>query len=451
MRHAALISLFAIGLIFSGFPLLTPPIAQAQTIQLSNDERGLARILRNSGYTDMVITKRAFSITTTEACRGSEKFKVKVSILGQITSVTKIGNCTPAFNSRQAHQIMQRDGYRDIDARPSGPNVVATGCHTNRKYELTFNRRGDLINRNRMGRCGRSGLTPDQIRADLRKKGYDRVQFTDDQLPKYVIEACLDKSRMQLNINRNGQIRRERRIGKCPGAIDPANLSAVLRQQGFSRVEIVQDRRAPYLMRVCRDSTRLELIISRYGDLLNETKIGDCRRRQTAQELAETLTKRGYNRVRVLRGKRAPYLLEACQGRDMMELTVSRSGRIRREERVGRCASPVNREQLATKLSNAGYSNVTLTDRDGRGWRAEACKGDTKLAINYDTFGKLVSEQGIGSCKSKKVSELLRQLEDRGANNVTLIVEGCYKRRKYRWHFDRLGNRTDRERISGGC
>jgi len=451
MRRLVLSLLALMGLLATSLVMLTPNIAQAQSLTLSNDDRALARILRNSGYTDMVITKRAFTLTTTEACRAGEKFKVKVSILGQIISVTKIGKCTPAFNSRQAVKIMQRDGYRDIDARPRGSNVIATGCHTNRKYELTFNRRGDLINRDRLGRCGQNGLTPEQIRADLRKKGYDRVRFTDDRLPKYVAEACLDKSRMRLNINGRGQIRRERRIGSCPGAINPANLSAVLRQQGFTRIEAVQDRRAPFLMRACRDATKLELIISRYGDLLNETKIGQCRRRQSAQQVAESLTERGYDRVRILRGNRAPYLLEACQGRDMMELTIGRSGRIRREERVGRCAQPLNREQMVTKLTDAGYSNVELENRTGRGWRAKACKGDVKLTLNYDLHGNLVKEKRVGSCRSKKVAELLRHLEDRGAKGVKLIVEGCFKRQKYRWHYDRLGNRTDRERIAGRC
>ena len=252
--------------------------ANAQSVTINRDDGAIARFLQSRGFRDVVITKRKFTSTEAEACKGNDKFRLKVNLLGELSRQNRIGSCGPRFGAKQATQVMKRDGYRGIKAGTKGDTIIATGCRENRIYQLTFNLRGDLIDRARGRRCGRGGMSTKEVTAVLKQKGYDRIRFTDDKLPGYEAEACSRNTKVRLELNRRGEIRKERRIGKCRDAVDPGNLAQTVAEQGYRRVEVIQDRRAPYLARGCKQNDRFEMIVSRYGDVLNETKIGNCRK-----------------------------------------------------------------------------------------------------------------------------------------------------------------------------
>ncbi|MFD0917725.1 hypothetical protein ACFQ14_15080 [Pseudahrensia aquimaris] len=433
---------------FGGLAAVQP--SHAQSVTIGNSDQQIARALSGQGYSDIVITKRGFTITTLEACRRGDKFQIKMNILGQIKSNRKIGSCGNRFAARDAEAAMKKAGYTDITASVRGEQVVAMGCRENRQFELTFNLRGDLINRDRQGRCGLDALRPREVRASLRERGYNRIKFIDNELPRYVAEACQDTARVELVINRRGKINRERRIGNCRGPVDPNNIAPVLRQQGYDRVEAVQTRRAPYMVRACKEGERQEIIVSRFGEALSNTKIGECGQPIDPNNLAAAVEKLGYQRVNVLRGNRTPYLVEACKGRDLLELTIGRFGDVK-EERVGSCARPLNEADARAKLAEAGYFLPTLERRNNGSWNVEACKATTKVSLRINRFGEFARENKIGSCQSATAYDVLSTLEARGASGVTMYVEGCFRNRTYRWSFDRLGNRTGRERLGGSC
>ena len=428
-----------------------PQQAVAQSIQLGNSDRDVMDVLAANGFTDGVIVKRGFTVIRAEACKGGTKFLVKVSILKKINSTTPIGRCGRGFSPQDAVRAMRQDGYRDIVAGPLNRNVVATGCLQGRKFELTFNRRGDLINRERQGRCGDVGLSVRDVTRLLNERGYDRVKFTDRELPRYVAEACSDRTRVRLTMNRRGDITRERQIGQCPGRVNPRNLAAVLKQQGLRRIEEIQVDRAPYMLRACRNSDRVEIIISRYGDLQSETKIGNCRQQQSAEQVAANLEKQGYDRINFLRRNRTPYLVEACSKNALLELTINRFGVIRDEKRVGRCATPMTLPQVETALADKGYYAADISRRNNGSFDVTACRNDDKVRFRINRFGEFGNERRTGTCQSQSARDILNTLRDRGAEDVQLFVEGCFRNNLYRWSFDQLGNRTGRERISRRC
>ena len=447
MKSRLLASLLISGIVAFG-NVEAPAHAQSR---ISNSDGGLAEFLGARGYTDVRVTKRGFTISTMEACKNGEKFKVKVSILGQVKSAVKIGTCGSAFSPQQAVAAMQLEGYENIDARASGNRIIATACRDGRKFGLTFARNGQLINRDRLGRCdSNNGLTPRQIAEELRGQGFNRIQFTDNQLPRYVAEACYRNDRVRLELNRRGEIRTERRIGDCAAAINPNQLQAYLESKNYKRVEVVQNRRAPYLANACLNNDRLQLVVGRYGRIQSETKTGLCRQPIDPNRMSAFLSEKGYDRVRVLRSTR-PYLVEACKGSNLMELTVGRFGRIRKEDRVGRCAAPLTEQALADKLAESGYFAATISRGNNGSWRVEACKDEDKMRLRYSAYGELRRENRIGSCASAKVNDVLGTLESRGASKVQMFVEGCFRNSNYRWSFDRLGNRIGRERLSGRC
>ncbi|MEE9314064.1 MAG: hypothetical protein V3V02_05380 [Rhizobiaceae bacterium] len=434
--------------------VLLADTAQAQSITLGGDDEQIYNVLRQNGYTQAKITKRKLTIVRTEACKGTDKFQVKISILGRITSVNKIGTCPQnakvrGFTREDAVSSLHRDGFTEISAERRGRRITATACRQNRRYELAFNRRGQLTNRRDIGSCAAVGLNRAQIEEIMHTEGYTRVVVTDDQLPKYVAEACRGNDKIRVTMNRRGRVRSERRIGDCARQFNPGNLKALMQDKGYDRIKIVDDRRPPYVVRACKGADRMEVSIGRYGRLRRQNRLRACRSVIDPTTIAGVLQSNGYDRVRVLRKNRTPYLAEACKNDNLIELTIGRYGRIQKEERVGRCSQPITETALKDKLSKEGFINVGLTRR-GDGWRAEVCRNEVKVAIRIDAYGDLVRERNIGACTSHTVLDVLKKLENRGAQQTSVQVIGCYRNTKYRWIFDRLGNRTGRERV-GRC
>ena len=158
--------------------------SQAQSITLGGDDEQIYRLLRANGYTNARITKRDLTIIRTEACKGGDKFLVKVSILNRITSVQKIGTCPvedapKRFTRNAAKEFLQSRGYEQIESRRAGSRIISTACLDDTQYEISFNQRGRVTGRTSLGRCPPAGLTPDQIVATLRDQGYRRIVVTD--------------------------------------------------------------------------------------------------------------------------------------------------------------------------------------------------------------------------------------------------------------------------------
>ena len=357
--------LVAAALLVGG--LAAPSITSAQTITLGGDDQEIFRVLRANGYTNPRVTNRGLTIIRTEACKGADKYQVKVSILGRITSEKKVGECPvvrPArFTRQDANDLLQQEGYRQIQTSRNGNLIVATACRNNNKTRFSFNRRGRITDRKSLGTCAVQGLTRQQIVNVLRREGYKRIVVTDAELPRYLAEACRDNERVRVDLNRRGVVRSERRIGDCREQLDPNKIAQHLQAQGFKRVEVIERRRPPYIAHACRANDKLELTVGRYGRIQNETRIGPCRRPIDPANLASLLEKRNYDRIQVLRGTRTPYLVEACKGRVLVELTVGRFGQITKEDRVGRCAPPVTEKSLSAKLAKLNYMNVSIKRR----------------------------------------------------------------------------------------
>ncbi len=446
------------ALIIANF-YIQPVLAQTITlgensITLGGNDEQIYKVLRANGYSRGKIVKRKLTIVRTEACKGGEKFLVKISILGRITSVTKIGLCkkikqASRFNREQAVSILQREGYTEIRTERNGRRISATACRQFRRYDLEFNRRGQLTKRNDSGSCVEIGLNRAQIIEIMKAEGYTRIVVTDAELPKYIAEACRGNDKVRITMNRRGRIRSERRTGDCARQFDPSNLATLMQDQGYNRVRIIDDRRPPYVVRACKGRDRMEVTIGRYGRLRREHRLRACRTTINPDSIAGMLQSNGYDRVRILRKNRTPYIAEACKRNALIELTIGKFGRIQKEQRVGRCAQPITEAALKEKLAKEGFLNVTL-GRRGDTWRAEVCRNETKVAIRIDIYGDVVRERKIGDCPSKTILEVLKTLQSRGADQTSIHVTGCYKRSKYRWDFDSLGNRTGRERI-GNC
>ena len=76
--------------------------ANAQSVTINRDDNAIARFLQDRGFRDIVITKRKFTSTEAEACKGNDKFRLKVNLLGEISRQNRIGSCGRRFGARKS-------------------------------------------------------------------------------------------------------------------------------------------------------------------------------------------------------------------------------------------------------------------------------------------------------------------------------------------------------------
>ncbi len=426
--------------------------AQLQ-IDLGSDDQ-VFRILRSAGYSNPTVTKRSLTIIRSEACKDGKKYLVKVSILGRITSRSEIGTCQTrqqiaAFSERQVRQTLKSNRYTNIETRGARGGIQAIACRNGRKFEIFFNRQGKVLARNDLGYCAPQKLSNDQIIKSLQNAGYRRVEVIESSPSRYLAEACGDSRKYRLRLNNRAKVEDRRVIGNCRRAFSPDGIASLLKERGYTKVQITQRNSTPYQALACRDNDKYEVTIGRRGRIRNEKIIGTCRQRFDARTLSKLMQQRGYDRIKIVRSNRAPYLAEGCKGDALQEIQVGKFGKVLREYRIGKCGRPLTRNALASTIVKAGRVIVRL-DKTRTGWSSQECRQDKNVLVNYDPYGQQTNIRADGNCRSETVLNVLRTLESRGARRVQAFVEGCFDGGKYRWSFDRLGNRTDRTRV-GNC
>jgi len=371
-----------------------PDKAEAQSISLGIDERQIFRSLNGRGYRGMQVVRRRPASIRVHACKGNTKYEVRVLLGGVIANERRIGECDldlkdPDYAKQSRMEIgLREQGYEDIEIQQVRRGYRVTACRDGEQEIFFYSFEQNLQSRQRAGRCARRSISPKQA-----------VQL--------------------------------------------------LEGEGFTEIKILDDRRAPYRIEACKDRNKFEFLIGRRGRIRDRREIGDCRRPIRPEQLVEVLEDLGYDRVRILRDDRRPYLAEACKDRNLVELRIDRFGGIRNEERIGRCSAPLTEDDITARLAEEKYIVLGLKPAR-RGWLAEVCRGEAKLALRIGDRGRIRREEAIGKCISRSVLDVLKNLEDRGARRVNAFVEGCFRGDRFRWEFDRLGNRTGRERV-GSC
>ena len=278
MRRTVLAFLVLIMLDFVAIPLT----AQAQSVSLGVDERQVFRSLQARGYRGMKVVRRRLASIRVHACKGNEKYEVKVVLGGIVTNEKRIGGCD--LNSggrnyaseRQIEDRLRERGYDDVDIQRIERGYRVTACRDGEQEILLYSFEQTLQARQRAGRCARPTVSPEQAVALLRKEGFTAIKLIDATRPPYRIEACKADNKFQFVIGRRGRIRDQRRIGSCRRLIQPQQLAERLEKRGYDRVRILRSDRRPYLAEACHDLNLVELRIDRFGDILKEDRIGKC-------------------------------------------------------------------------------------------------------------------------------------------------------------------------------
>ncbi len=386
VRSAIVVFMLALTAISS--LALSPAVAQL-SLQLGGSDGDVKRVLSSQGYSDIAIIKRKFAATHAEACLDGIRYQMSVLVTGQIKWRQEVGNCRRQVTEKAARKLLRQAGYRRVDLEQRRGRFIAIACLKKRRYRVVVDRHGEVRQDRHLGRCEAESRSPTDIAADLKQQGYTRIKFTDRQLPRYVAEACRGLAKVELVLSRRGEIRQENRIGDCRRAIDAGELVRLLEKRGFTRVKVIDDQLPNYIAEACRKGRHLELTLDRYG------KISD-------------------------------------------------------QFELGRCARRITRAQLLSQLQDKGFNRVKVVKESERGYVVDVCKDQQNHRLSFNAYGTLKKDEPKGDCRSYSVREIAKALSDRGMKDVKIFAEGCRKRRQIRIEFDHLGEPVGRERL-GSC
>ena len=397
MLASALATLtFATNSYAAPFPLHEPAspqtnqiiLAQGAQFELGVSDGLIFRVLTQNGYGAIKITKRRMTKARAEACKGGKKYDVEIGFDGRIRRATEIGSCRRAIDIRMAEQILHKKGFRDIRINPGGEGFLGVACRGPHRLRLSLNRFGEIQREKRLGRCGHT-LDNHDIAAQLRASGFSRIRVNRGQRGGFSAIACRGDRQVELRLDNNGFIKSERRTGRCDPAIHPASIANLLARYGFSRVDVI-DRQLPrYVAHACRGTERVAVSMDRYGEIVDE-------------------------------------------------------------HRIGRCDPPLTSAQLEAKLRDVGYGKVRVIDRTNSGFIAEVCEERRLIELTLTVFGETISEKELGRCESRRVGGVLKSLEKRGMSNPRMFVVGCRKGMKVRLELDRYGSVAS-STVKGRC
>lgn len=361
--------------------------AQAQlSIQIGGSEAEFRQWLAREGYDRIDTNKIGLSSSSFDACRDGKRYRVKFEWTGKVDRKV-IGNCRSVLDEAAIRNQLRQAGYRRITIEDRAGKFLAIGCRDGDRYRVEVNYYGDIGRERRIGEC-QDALSPQDVTARLEEQGYDRITFTNRQLPRYVAEACLRRDRMELVINRRGEIVSSQRIGACRGALDRDGIVSRLRQEGYDDIAVIDGRLPRYIVSACKGAMRFEVTLNRWGEITNQVRIGRCRTEFTAAEVEESMQNSGYTNITVVEENNR-FITRGCQNRRHRHVVLARNGKLIEERELGRC-NGLEIDDLGDILRKRGLSRLQFS--------VEGCEGSRHVRIRFDEFANRISKETIGRC-----------------------------------------------------
>ena len=129
--------------------------------------------------------------------------------------MVKIGSCRNQVTEKQVRRNLEANGFTRVVIDEQNNNYVIIGCKGSQRTRLIISLQGELIQRKNIGNC-QDVLAPTDVKEVLRNDGFNRIKFTDRQLPRYIAEACLGRDKLELVINRFGEVKKQRENWPLP-------------------------------------------------------------------------------------------------------------------------------------------------------------------------------------------------------------------------------------------
>jgi hypothetical protein len=368
--------------------------SNSQTLaQFTGDFENAKYKLGQKGFYQIDLVGQGFTKFHVEACQNGARYWFKSDHKGNINQQRRIGTCQPAQNAAllskdRIRQLLKSYGFERVKIEQVANINVAVACIGNDRFRVQVDQRGQVVDRRQIGNC-RNGITTKDIRASLKRDGYDKIRFTNKKPPVYVVEACHSQRKYRFELNERGDTLSRKSIGNCRNQLEPRNITQFLEKFGFTRVNVLNDRPPNFIVEVCEKRKRLELTLNQFGDITDRYGIGNCEQKISAR-------------------------------------------------------------QLIRNMRDQGYLRISIKRKTNRGYVAQACYSGQLYRIEYDRYGKQQDERQLSPCPSWSIKQVNEQLAQRKFKNPVMYVEGCKSGKRIRFKLNEFGDRSDRQ-IVGNC
>ncbi len=356
------------------------------------------------------------------------------------------------LSERDARRQLSKNGYRDIRIiRSSFKNVHAEACFNGIRYTIKVRRlSGKMIRGNRIGKCRRP-YDAREIAARLRKQGFDKISVSTTGHGGFIVSACEYDQRVRLNIDPYGKIQQRLAKGRCQRGPNIEEIRRQLREDGFTRVQVLRKNQGRLIVEACYDADRMRLRLAPNGRILRQEVTGSCARPIRPRNIARHLEKLGYRQIRVIDDQLPVYKAEACRQNSLTRIRMDRYGDVISTTRLGQCLPSLTRQQIVKMLQQRGANRVEVLSQDSRGFRAAGCYRLERRQYRIDLYGKILNREVIGRCsQAPRLNSVLKDFKSRGMRNLRILVEGCRKGRRLQIELDQYGDEINRQRI-GRC
>ena len=351
-----------------------------------------------------------------------------------------------------ARQVLLKNGYRDIQiTRASFKNVRAQACLRGVKYEVKVRRlSGRVIRGNQIGRC-RPAFNVQQVVVILRKQGLDKISVSAVGRGRFIAKACDVDQRVRLDIDPYGKVLQRSITGPCQRGPNITEIRQQLRQDGFTKIQIVKKNQGRIVAEACFQGDKLRLRLSADGRIQRRNVIGACARPIGPGKIAERLRELGYRQIKIVDNQLPVYQAEACRQNSLRRIRINRFGEVISTTRLGQCSPPLTRQQVVAMLQKRGANRIEVTSSNARGFRAVACYRLDKREYRIDPYGVILDRQSIGRCpEAPRLNSVLKEFGSRGIRDLRVFVQGCRNGRRLQIELNQYGEEIDRERI-GRC
>jgi len=351
-----------------------------------------------------------------------------------------------------ARRLLFESGYLDIRiTRTSFKNIRAQACFNGIRYGLKVRRlSGRVIRGKEIGKCRRA-FDAQEIAARLKRQGLDKISVSPVGRERFVANACDYDQRVRLDIDRYGEVLQRSITGRCQRGPNVGDIKRQLKNDGFSRIKVVEKTQRRLVVEACFSGDKVRLRLALNGRIRRQDVIGTCQRPIRAQDIARTLNRLGYSRVTVIDNQLPVYKAEACRQNSLMRVRLNRYGEVISASRLGPCSPPLTRQQVVEMLQRRGANRVEVISSNSRGFRATACYRLERREYRIDPYGAILNRQTIGRCEqAPRLNSVLKDFRSRGMRNVRILVEGCRNGRRLQIELNQFGDEINRRRI-GRC
>lgn len=401
MRDAAIrLALLGImtvaGSVTAAAATATPPVSSYRLAQLKFNlglsEGDARRLLYKNGYRDIRITRTSFKNVRAQACLGGIRYELKVRRLsGKVIRGRQIGRCRNTYGAQEIARRLKKQGLDKISVSAIGRgNFIASACDYDQRVRLKINAYGEVLRRSVTGQCQRR-LGVGEIRRQLREDGFTRIDVVRKNQRRLIIEACFKDDRMRLRLGARGYIQRQNIIGTCARPIRPQNIARRLGELGYRRIKVIDNQLPVYQAEACKQNSLMRIRINRYGEVISESRLGQCSPRLNRRQIVKMLQQRGANRIEILSSDSTGFRAEACYRRERRQYRIDPYGVILKRRIAGRCTQVPQLDSVLKKFRSRGMRDLRIL--------VEACRNNRRFQIEIDQYGDEISRERIGNCK----------------------------------------------------